>query len=208
MQATSAMLRYPTAIATPPQRVDTLGYIAQDYELHDVALQLKHHRYRGAIVGPSGCGKSITLQALGDELMAHGLSPLPLRLDPDRAQVLPMAWRRTIRQARHTDALLLDDYDRLPRWARAWVWFASMRAGAVVVTSRRKALFKTLARPKPTAALLEQLVEQTLPAAVSPIDYDAIVAQCEGNLHEALGMARLHGVAQDLSIRPRKKQAS
>ena len=194
--------------ATPLERAEPLGYIVYECDLQKVASRLQHHGYRGAICGPDGCGKTTMLQALGDELMEHGLSPLPLHLAPDRSQALPMTWRRTIRKARHTDALLLDDYDLLPFWARAWVWAASTRAGAVVVASQREVRFKTLARPKPTAALLQKLVEQTRPAAASPIEYDAILAQCEGNLHEALGIARLHGVASDLSIKPSKKQAS
>lgn len=207
MQGTTARLQHPATIAAPPLRVDAIGYIACEYELKEVAHRLKRHGYRGAIVGPTGCGKSIMLQALGDELMEHGLSPLPLHVEPDRSQALPTNWRRTIRKARHTDALLLDGYDLLPWWARAWVCLASIRAGAVVVTGQRAVRFKTLARPKPTAALLQELSERLHHRPSNAIDYNAVLKQCNSNLRAALQHICQQINADRSAHRPAKKHA-
>jgi len=180
------------------QRMDALGYIEFEYVLSEVASRLERHGYRGAICGPHGCGKTAMLQALGDQLMEHGLTPLPLFINSDRNQALPADWRRTIRRAKQTDALLLDGYDLLPMWARAWVWFASRRAGAVVVTTHREVRFKTLARPTPSRILLKQLVEQLAPTLMDEIDTDRLFDQSGGNLREALRLAydqfAAHGV--------------
>ena len=164
----------------------SLGYIAHEYKMEEVAHRLKRHKYRGAIIGPTGCGKSIMLQALGDELMEHGLSPLPLTIDPDRSKALPTDWRRTIRNARPTDALLLDGYDLLPRWARTWVLFASSRAGAVVVTAERDVFYRSLVKPTPSPDLLEKLIARMLPASSLDLDAHAIFEESGGNLHAAL----------------------
>ena len=166
-----------------------MDYIAYEYEMQEMAERLKRHGYRGAICGPAGCGKSVMLHALGDELMEHGLSPLPLNLHPDRLEAFPTAWRRTIRKARHTDALLLDNYDLLPMWARAWVWAASMRAGAVVVTTHRESGFKTLAKPRPTAMLLKQILEQILQPTTHQMDYQSLFEKSDGNLRRAIDLA-------------------
>ena len=167
-----------------------LGYIATGETTEQIAHRLKQHSYRGAICGPSGCGKTILLQALGDELMAHGLSPLPLLIESERKKALPADWRRTIRNARPTDALLLDGYDLLPRSARAWVWFATMRAGAVIVTSTKPVAFTTLAKPKPTAQLLGQLIARKLPTAQADVDADALFEQSGGDLRIAMNSAK------------------
>lgn len=184
------------AIATRPpeqpgntlslRRIDAMSYIAYEYEMQEVAFRLKRHGYRGAICGPKGSGKSVMLHALGDELLSHGLSPLPLQIGDDKVKTLPTDWRRTIRKARPTDALLLDGYDLLPALARVWVWFASSRAGAVVVTSHHDVRFKTLARPTPTATLLEKLSEQLHCPGHNAIDYDAVLASSGGDLRQAL----------------------
>lgn len=194
--------------AIPLERVDRLRYIAHEYELEEIALRLKRHGYRGAICGPAGSGKTTMLQALGDELMAHGYSPLTLCLEQDRKKALPKNWFRTIRKARHTDALLLDDYDLLPWWARAWVWATSMRAGAVVVTAKRDMRFKTLARPKPTAALLKQLVEQLAPTKAKQVNCASIFEQCQGNLSDALRLVCTRTTRPAESRPMRQKQAS
>jgi len=163
-----------------------LGYIPHPFTMQALALRLSRQGYRGAITGPTGCGKTVMLQALGDELMGHGLTPLPLTIDPERGRALPTDWRRAIRKARPTDALLLDGFDLLPRWARAWVWFASMRAGAVVVTAERDVVYTALARPEPSAHLLEQLIDRVLPVSNLDIDCQALFEQSKGNLREAL----------------------
>lgn len=189
------------------ERVETLDYIPYEYELQETASRLKRQGYRGAICGPAGCGKSAMLHALGDELMAHGLTPLPLSVERDRARALPTDWRRTIRKARHTDALLLDGYGLLPAWARLWVWFASRRAGAVVVTSKRAVRYKTLAKPRPTKQLLQQLAQQLLPISSQDIDYSALFEQSSGNLHEAMRLVSEASATQYSSAKPRQKQA-
>lgn len=176
--------------ATPdglrPIQSDALGYIAHQYELSELADRLKRQAYRGAICGPSGCGKTIMLQALGDELMAHGLTPLPLLTDSGRKQALPADWRRTIRNARPTDALLLDGYDLLTRSARTWIWFATMRAGAVIVTAKKHAAYTTLANPKPNAKLLEQLIARKVPTAQADVDAKALLEKSNGDLRVAM----------------------
>lgn len=179
----------PTTRRVVLERIDTLDYIPYEYELQEVATRLKRHGYRGAICGPAGCGKSVMLQALGDELMTHGLTPLPLLIEDDRVKALPTDWRRTIRKARHTDALLLDGYDLLPAWARVWVGFASRRAGAVIVTAQREVRYKTLAKPKPNKHLLNRLARQILPASSPDTDYGVFFDKCKGNLRDALRMA-------------------
>lgn len=166
----------------------TLGYIAHEYNMDEIATRLRRHGYRGAITGPAGCGKTIMLQALGDELMEHGLSPLPLTIDPQRNKALPTDWRRTIRNARPTDALLLDGYDLLPRWARLWVLLASRRAGAVVVTANKDVHYKSLAKPRSTAHLLELLIARMLPASNLDLDCNAIFQECQGNLNVAMDL--------------------
>lgn len=189
------------------ERIETLDYIAYEYELQEVASRLKSHGYRGAICGPAGCGKSAMLHALGDELMAHGLTPLPLCVERGREHALPSDWRRTIRKARHTDALLLDGYGLLPAWARLWVWFASRRAGAVVVTARHEVRYQTLAKPKPTKHLLKQLAQRVLPASSAEVDYAALFEQCSGNLREALRLVSEASASQHPSAESSQKQA-
>lgn len=179
------------------QRIDSLPYLEFEYALSDVALRLKRHGYRGAITGPHGCGKTAMLQALGDQLMEHGLTPLPLFINQDRKHALPKDWRRTIRSARHTDALLLDGYDLLPIWARAWVWFASRRAGAVVVTTHKDVRFNTVAKPTSSRILLKKLVTKLAPSLGDSIDSDRLFERCEGNLREALRLAYDQHADQD-----------
>ncbi len=208
MQAQNALLGSPTTLHPPSQCFGSLGYIDNGYRLEEVASRLKRHGYRGAICGPAGSGKSTMLQALGDELMGHGLSPLPLHIHNDQKPGLPHAWRRTIPQARHTDVLLLDGYDQLPRWARAWVWSMSLRAGAVVVTSARDVRFKTLARPRPTAALFKQIIDEFSPKASSQIDYESIFNDCGGDLGQAIKVAWKECTALALPMRPNRKKAS
>ena len=169
---------------------NTLGYIAHQYEMQEVAFRLRRQSYRGAICGPSGCGKTIMLQALGNELMDDGLSPLPLKMEPDQRGTLPKDWKRAIRNARHTDALLLDGFDLLPFWARLWIWFATINAGAVVVTAHRAVFYTTLAKPMPTVNLLEQLASRVVPAGQRNLDYNAIFQQSNGNLHTAMGLIK------------------
>jgi hypothetical protein len=164
----------------------SLGYIGYEYIMEEVADRLSRQGYRGAITGPVGCGKTIMLQALGDELMEHGLTPLPLTIDAQRSRALPAGWRRAIRNARPTDALLLDGYDLLPAWARLWVWFTSMRAGAVVVTAKRDVVYTPLAKPTPSPYLLELLIARMLPSSKLDIDCHALLEQCNGNLHDAM----------------------
>ncbi|MGB0766674.1 MAG: hypothetical protein ACPGYV_03070 [Phycisphaeraceae bacterium] len=171
------------------QRVDAVRYIEYEYALSEVADRLKRTQYRGAIVGPHGCGKTAMLQALGDELMGHGLAPLPLFVNGDRTRGLPSEWRRIVRRARHTDALLLDGYDLLPRWARAWVFCASKRAGGVIVTSHRRVRFATVARPTPSRVVLGRIVDELAPPLRDAIDTDALFDRAGGNLRDALRLA-------------------
>jgi hypothetical protein len=171
------------------QRIDALPYVEFEYVLSEVAIRLKRHGYRGAICGPHGCGKTAMLQALGDQLMDHGFTPLPLFINQNRTQALPDEWRRAIRRARPTDALLLDGYDLLPWWARAWVCFASRRAGAVVLTTHRDVWYKSIARPRASPALFRKLVTRLSKAHAESMDTDRLFDQANGNLREALRLA-------------------
>ena len=186
------------------QRIDSLPYLEYEYALSEVAMRLKRHGYRGAISGPHGCGKTAMLQALGDQLMEHGLTPLPLFINQDRKHALPNDWRRTIRNARHTDALLLDGYDLLPMWARGWVLFASMRAGAVVVTTHREVRFKTIACPTPSRVILRRLIAQLAPTLEDSIDSDQLFDRCDGNLRDALRLAYDHFAARGQGVNTQK----
>lgn len=171
------------------QRVDSLGYIEFDHALSEIADRLRQHRYRGAICGPHGCGKTAMLQALGDQLMEHGLTPLPLFTNTDHGGALPREWSRTIRRARPGDALLLDGYDLLPAWARAWVLFRSRRAGALIVTTHRQVQLTTIARPGSSPALLRRLLHQLAPSIAERIDGDRLYREADGNLRDALRLA-------------------
>lgn len=195
MQVASTLSTPPLSMSATPHsntpstlQSNTLGYIAHDYELQEVAYRLKWQSYRGAISGPAGCGKSIMLQALGDELMHHGLTPLPLMMKREQRGSFPKHWQRVIRQARPTDALLLDGYGYLPYWARVWVWFASLSKGAVVVTAERNVAFPPLAKPRPSVHLLEQLIADNSSADQQSIDAKAIYDQAKGNLNVALDL--------------------
>ena len=170
-------------------RVAGLSYVEQDHRLSEIAQRLRGLRYRGAIVGPTGSGKSALLQALGDELMDHGLTPLPLILDRERTKALPADWRRTVRKARPTDALLLDGFDTLPWWARLWVLAQSRKAGAVIVTSQRPLRMPTAARTHASSDLFVKLIEALDPAVVDHIDAQGLYRQSGGDLRLALSLA-------------------
>lgn len=171
------------------QRLDTLPYVEYDHALADVACKLKRHRYRGALVGPHGCGKTTMLQALGDQLMEHGLTPLPLFINSDQRGTLPGDWTRTIRRARRTDALLLDGYDLLPFWARVWALSVSKRAGALVVTAHQQTHLTTVARLCTSPELLQQLIQRLAPSVNGTIDADRLYRDTQGNLRDALRKA-------------------
>lgn len=171
------------------QHLDSLRYIEYEHSLIEIANRLKQHRYRGAICGPHGCGKTALLQALGDQLMEHGLTPLTLFMNSNERGQLPTEWKRTIKRARPTDALLLDGYDLLPIWARAWVVFASWKAGAVVVTTHRRVHLTTVARPTTSPRLLRQLIDQLAPSVNGTIDTNRLYQECQGNLRDALRKA-------------------
>lgn len=171
------------------QRIDALPYLEHAIALDDVMHRLAAHHYRGAIVGPHGCGKSAMLAALGPQLQANALRPLPLFMNSEERGRLPRRWRTAIRSATADDAVLLDGYDLLPRWARLWVWFASHRAGAVVVTTHQPSVFKAIARPIPTQALLHRLIEHLSPGAMSARDIETLFRESRGNLRDALRLA-------------------
>lgn len=173
------------------QRIDSLDYIEFDHTLPEIADRLQQRSYRGAICGPHGSGKTAMLQALGDELMHRGLSPLPLFINSDQRGQLPADWARAIRRAKPTDVLLLDGYDLLPAWARAWALFASRKAGGVVVTTHHTVFLETVARPQTSPVLLNQLVHQLAPNIDGELkfDIDALYRKASGNLRDALRMA-------------------
>lgn len=171
------------------QRIDALPYIEHAIALDDVMHRLAAHHHRGAIVGPHGCGKSAMLEALGPRLQAKGLRPRPLFMNSDERGRLPRRWRAAIRSATAEDALLLDGYDLLPRWARLWVLIRSRKAGAVVVTTHQASAFKTIARPQPSRQLLAALLAQLADEDAHRIDAASLHKQSRGNLREALRRA-------------------
>jgi len=190
------------------QRQDKLAFIEHDHALTEVADRLKRQRYRGAICGPKGSGKTTMLRALGEELMEHGLTPLPLFIDEDRHKALPTNWRCTVRRARPTDALLLDGYDMLPMWARAWVLLSSKRAGAVIVTSEREVILPTVAQLSPSSDLLRGLIDQLDPSAPQRFNVDALYEEARGNLRDALQLAyELHAQDKPAPALRRKNRA-
>lgn len=171
------------------QRVDALGFVESDLSVQGVAERLARLGYRGAIIGRHGTGKTTLLRELGDYLVGHGLSPLPLFMNTDQQGRFPQQWRRTIAKARSTDLLMLDGYDHLPRWARAWVLLRSRSAGGLVVTSHRHARLDTIAITRTSPALLEQLLEELDPAGAPRFDTIGLYRKAEGNLREALRLA-------------------
>lgn len=171
------------------QRLDTLAYVEFDHNLSDIADKLKQMNYRGAICGPHGCGKTAMLQALGDELMRHGLTPLPLFINSDHRGTLPKSWQVTIRKARPTDVLLLDGYDLLPWWARGWVLTRSSNAGGVIVTAHKRVFFHTIAQPHSSLALLNHLIDQLMPGDDVQINTERLFDRAQGNLRDAFRLA-------------------
>lgn len=171
------------------QRIDALPYLPLAVRIDEVMSRLQTHGYRGALVGPHGCGKSALLDALGDELEADGLTARRLFINRDRPEALPGDWRDAVWLAGPTDALLLDGYDLLPRWARAWVLLRSRGAGAVIATTHQKARLPTVAEPKPTVAVFSALLEQLAPQVVRHDMSQRLFQQAQGNLRDALRLA-------------------
>lgn len=171
------------------QRTDALAFVEFDLTVLGVAQDLAKHNHRGALVGPHGTGKSTLLQALGDHLVPHGLCPLPLFMNSDERGTFPTVWRRTIANAHPNDLLLLDGYDLLPIWARAWVLHKSRPAGGLIVTSHRHTRLPTVAITRTSPALLEQLLDELDPVAAEQIDAFSLYRRCDGNLRDALRLA-------------------
>lgn len=169
------------------QRLDALRYVEDGVVLDEVIAKLRRKGYRGALVGPHGTGKTTLLREVGDRLIGDGLSPMPLFMNSEDRGRLPRHWRSAVRMAGHGDALLLDGYDLLPRWARVWVLHASRGASAVVVTSHRRSVLKTVAKTASSPAMLRRLVaELTDEYAAGSVDCEALWQQHHGNLRDAL----------------------
>lgn len=171
------------------QRTDALRFVEMDLTVQGVAERLHRHRNRGAIVGRHGTGKSTLLHELGDYLVGHGLSPLPLFMNTEQQGSFPDLWRRTIAKARSTDLLMLDGYDHLPRWARAWVLLRSRKAGGLVVTSHRHTHLDTIAITRSSPALLAKLLHELDPVAAERFDTIRLYRETQGNLRDALRLA-------------------
>lgn len=168
-------------------RLDALGYVDHGADLGTVVASLKQNNYRGALVGGHGTGKSTLLGAVGDRLIEHGLSPMPLFMNTEERGTLPLRWRIAVRRAGEGDALLLDGYDHLPRWARLWVRYKAQYAGALVVTSHRRCRLRTVAQMQTSPALLRTLVAELAGAAyAASVDCDALWHETQGNLRDAL----------------------
>lgn len=171
------------------QRTDALRFVEMDLTVQGVAERLQRHGYRGAIVGRHGTGKSTLLHELGDHLVTHRLSPLPLFMNTEQQGSFPAGWRRTIAKARATDLLMLDGYDHLPRWAKLWVLLRSRAAGGLVVTSHRHTALDTIAITRTSPALLQKLLEELDPAEAKRFDTMKLYREADGNLRDALRVA-------------------
>ncbi len=169
------------------QRLDALSFVEEAVRLDDVMQVLGGRRYRGALVGPHGTGKTTLLHAVGERLIGHGLSPMPLFMNTDERGTFPARWRVALRRAGRGDALLLDGYGHLPAWARARVRLTARSAGAVVVTAHKRCALPTAARTASSPALLRTLVtELTDDATADRIDCETLWQQHRGNLRDAL----------------------
>jgi len=168
-------------------RLDALGFVEHVVGVDAVVQALAKNNYRGALVGGHGTGKSTLLRAVGDRLIGRGLSPMPLFMNTEERGRLPLRWRIAVRRAGEGDALLLDGYDHLPRWARLWVRYKAQYAGALVVTSHRRCRLRTVAQMQTSPALLRTIVAELAGEGyAASVDCEALWQETGGNLRDAL----------------------
>ncbi len=147
--------------------------------LDDVVANLDRCRFRGAIVGAHGVGKSSLLEHLvprvgsivyrrdaeGNETRPHevvgrpkrAITWLQLRRSAPRTMQLPWS------ALKPTDLLILDGYEQLRGWRRAWVvWRTRACRLGLLVTSHRHTLLPTICQLHLDAKLAQQIIQQLL----------------------------------------------
>lgn len=145
-----------------------------------VLLALEGTGLRGQILGPHGAGKSTLWERVAECLVSRGYAVHVVRLRgaapaPDGG--LP-----------HRDpsaVVMIDGFERLPRWRR-W-WFATIRCRGLIVTSHRSVGLPTVARLAPMLAearVAFRAVVGPHPTPVTEEDLAKAFHRCGGNLRE------------------------
>lgn len=116
---------------------------------------------RAAVVGPEGHGKTTFLLELAQRLEVESWRVTHLRLE-HRQRWFHADQRARCRRLGREDFLLVDSVEQLSTAGRAWLAWASRRAGGVVVTSHQPDRLPTLLVCETTPALLADLLAELL----------------------------------------------
>jgi energy-coupling factor transporter ATP-binding protein EcfA2 len=156
--------------------------------IDDLVQRLAQRNWRGAIVGPHGSGKSTLLAMLLPALEASGRKSMLVRLHNGQRQ-LPVSYRHFERLG-PTSIVVIDGYEQLghmPRWRLSR---QCRRHGyGLLVTSHRRCGLPELFRTEPDLALVEQLIDRSLPphaGLISRMDIQHAWRRHAGNVREVL----------------------
>ncbi len=163
-------------------RPGALDYVLPDGVTPEMLLaRFEAAGRRGQVVGPHGSGKSTLLASLERGWGCTGSSVVRWRAG--REATVPWPARRGV--------LLVDEYDSLPRWRRAWLRAASKRrAVGLVVSAHADVGLPMLWECRPDAATLARVVEGLLDGhdmlAPDAAALQTALAQCGGDMRQVL----------------------